>query len=204
MIILQINFCTRTIEKVYKSLNEIDLNEYDINKVIKCCKGEIASYGGKYSENGIWRFANDIPYLKPNYDFNDKDCILSKISNPGNIDTFLENNFLYAYFDNSLVYNVINYQIQYKNINKIKNKFKKASIIRKNNNNNNVFKNGIVQIKDNYYQIYPDFSCIPETLYDKTVIYPVLKNKIIEYNGFFWMKYTFLYNFYNKIFNFYN
>ncbi len=85
MRILRINTYTRTIERIYNSLTDIDSEEFDYKKVLECCKGKIYAYGGKYSIDGcIWRYLNDMAYLKPNFDFPTYICGLGRVYTTSN------------------------------------------------------------------------------------------------------------------------
>ena len=179
--ILQINYNTRCIEKIYNSITDIDKNNYDINKILQCCRGEISSYGGFYSDGCIWRFLSDLPYLKANFDFNDKDLLMLKMAIPGNVDYHVDNMIDYG--------NLISESIEFDKICG----YKINSIII---NKNNLLKHGIVQfINNRIFKVFPHISYIPSYIFDIDKIKPVLKGTTVFYAGFSWIKYDKVYNF---------
>lgn len=194
MYILQINYCMRVIERVYKNISEIDTEEYEIEKILQCCRGELASYGGLYSENGIWRFLKDMPFLKSNFDFYDTNIYGINISIPGNVDFELNNMLLFSEQNTSLKNEEIIIENDIKRNKKILNNVRNNSTF----SNNNYFKNGIAQIKNNkIITIYPDSSFIPSWIYNINHIKHIL-NKNIEYMGYKWMKYDLIHNYLNR------
>lgn len=202
MIILQINYYLRIIEKVYRDVSFIDQNEYEIEKVIQCCKGEIYSYGGRFSENGIWRFVKDLPYLKGNFDFNDSNIFGFKLAIPCNDNYDINNMIQYTYLNNSIKNEEIeidlNNNIEKQKSKNLMNKVKKNSLF---HDNENYFKNAIAQIKnDKIIMIYPDINFIPDWIYDRSYIkYILYKN--IEYKGYNWVKYSLIHEFLNRNIN---
>jgi len=179
--IVRINFSSRMIEKVYNSIKEIDKNEYDIKKIILCCEGRLVSYGGLYTDNIIWRYVSDIPFLKSNFDFLDKDVNLFKIANPSNTDYNIDcASFHFKIKENNESYEY-NCKNQYKYIPNMINNYGFIDYNEK----------AIAQIKNNkVILIYPHIRLIPSYIFNIKKIYPVYKDNVVEYSGFTWVKYS--------------
>jgi len=176
--IIQINFLTRNVENVYKSISHIDSKEYDRDKVLQCCRGEIDSYGGIYSDMGIWRFMSDVPLLDGYFNFTDREQYFLKVAVPGNTDYDIDN----AIYSNNTTSNE---SYNRDNIPYIKKKRLDTRGFIK------IKTNAIVQIQgSSVIRIFPSIDFISNLYFDKSKLLPVLCNNIVEHNGFIWMKYS--------------
>lgn len=194
MIILQINYMTRVIDRIYTNIYQINTEEYDLSLIIKCCNGEIPYYGGKYCDYGIWRYANDLVYLDGNFNFIDRDMYGNTISIPSRIDNEYDIQVEKSKNDS---FNKNNTDNKYNNCNINSNYLMN---IRRNafyniNNPVNNFPFGIVQLEgSNIIKIYPHISFIPDILYDKRIVKCCLDGDCSNYKGYNWV-------YYDKIFN---
>lgn len=177
--IIRINYSLRVIEEYYKNIDFIDTKEYEKEKVLQCCRGEIESYGGLYSENALWRFVADIPFLKSNFDFCGVDKNMFKIAIPGNIDYYI-NNQIGNFNDDRYTHQFLSRFTP--------NTFTKFGF-------DDSKKSAIAQIKNNkVILVYPSINLIPSNIYDIDTINLLLMKRgrmcVVECNGYRWIKYS--------------
>jgi len=203
--IMRINTYYRVVERIYNSIDDIDQEEYDLNMVIKCCKGLLPYHGGLYSESGcIWRYVDDLPFLKANYDFQDTLLFGNKLVLASDNDRIDDANLAYSKNDWSLDISDIDIEQDYPKVQSTLYKaIRNNALVTDKLSSPDIWRFAVVQtdLLGNIIQIFPNLSHVYEKFgMKRSTIKKFLDTEEPIYN-YKWYKYPTLFSLYQNIYN---
>ena len=195
----------RVVEVYYNDISEINTKEYNLDKVIACCEGKIATYGGKYSVDGlIWRYVNDFPYLDSDYEFFSKGPFNMNVAYASNSKRTSNADMDRSTLDWSMAANKISDSSSNKDA---KSSEEMLDFMRYNSFCNrdpyttNPFPYGIVQIDANTgvaVRVYPSISHIPNNIFKHESVEKCLSDGNKSLHGYKFMRYGSFYSYFKE------